>query len=153
MTITALEAAVKALYDYLSANMAAKVTELNTRYSDSMGNIKHWYAGNMPTAEPEFPSVAIVGYGWTPKRQMSVALHITNDIRLVVFYGADDIEIRFNRLCRYAIGLVELCRTGEAAIGYQVHLRETVTITDIMDTQPFLQGIIIPVTLEKSEEY
>jgi hypothetical protein len=153
MTLTALEAAVNALHTYLSTNMAAKVSDLNTRYTDTMASIKIWYKGNLPTVIPEYPSVAIVGNSWTPKRQMAVALHVTNEIRLTVFYGDEDLEVRFNRLCRYALGLVELCHTGEASIGYQVHFKDAIAVTDVLDAQPFIQGIIIPVILEKSEEF
>ncbi len=153
MTLTLLEAAINALHTYLSTNMAAKVINLNTRYSDTMEDVKTWYRGNMPTAMPEYPSVALVGTGWTPKRQMAVALHVTNEISIVTFYAHDNLETRFNRLCRYALGLVELCNAGEASMGYQVKLLDRVVVTEVMDTQPFLQSVIIPVVLEKAEAF
>ncbi len=153
MTLILLEGAITTLHTYLSTNMAAKVANLNTRYSDTMEDIKAWYKGSAPTASPEYPSIAIVGTGWTPKRQMALALHVENEISLVVFYGHDNLETRFNRLCRYAIGLIELCNTGAKGMGYQIHFRDRVTITEVMDANPFLQAAIIPVILDKAEDF
>ena len=153
MTLTLLEGAINALHDYLSGAIVAKVADLNTRYSDEMPDIKAWYKGNMPTAVPEYPSVALVGTGWTPKRQMALALHVENEISLVVFYGDDDLEQRFNRLCRYTIGLIELCNTGATTIGYKVDFRERVALTEVMESQPSLQDVIIPVILDKAEDF
>jgi hypothetical protein len=153
MTLTLLEGAVDALHTYLAAAMAAKVISLNTRYSDTLPNIKTWYKGNTPISSPEFPSVALVGTGWTPKRQMAAALHVENEISLIVFYGHNDLEVRFDRLCRYAIGLIELCAAGEATLGYTVHFRGRVAVTDVLEAQPYLQGITIPVILDKAENF
>jgi hypothetical protein len=153
MTLLLLEGAVNTLHTYLAANMAAKVINLNTRYSDTMEDIKTWYKGNMPISSPEFPSVAIAGSGVVPRVQRALSLHMAAEISLVVFVGHDDIEVRFNRLCRYALGLIELCHTGEHAMGYHVNFLGRITVTDTLETTPFVQGIIIPVTMEQIEDF
>jgi hypothetical protein len=65
----------------------------------------------------------------------------------------DDVELRFRRLNRYAIALMELCREGEASLGYAMWLGSQIQVTEPMDTQPYLQGIIIPLTMERQEDY
>ena len=153
MTLTLLEGAIDALNTYLTANIMAKVADLNSRYSDDMPDIKIWYLGNTPTAEPEYPTVVIQGIGMLPKAQRALSLQMQNEVNLIVFVGDDDVEVRFRRLCRYALGLIELCNAGEGSMGYHVYFTGAITVTDTMDTQPFLQGIIIPVILEQIEDF
>lgn len=155
MTIELLEAAVDALQSHLEDNMAAKVSELNTRYGDDyeLVDIKAWYPGNLPQSTPEAPSVVIHGAGFSPGDQRLANIMITNGITVIVFVGDDNVEARFRKLCRYAVGIVELLGTAKASIGYITKLSGQVAVTDAMDTQPFLQGITIPVSLARAEDY
>jgi len=154
MTLALLEGAIDALSAYVQANMAAKVTELNTRYGDSLlvEPVKY-YDGSLPASTPSQPSMAFHGEDWMPNEQRLANLYVANDITIVVFVGDNDVEKRFRKLCRYALGLTELLRTAKDSIAYVVKLRAAVTLTDSMDTQPFLQGIMIPVSLEQMEDY
>ena len=75
---------------------------------------------------------------------------LANNITIIVFVGDDNVENRFRRLARYTVGIVELLRTAKDNISYVVKLAGQAAITEPMNTQPFLQGYTIPVTLEKA---
>lgn len=155
MTLELLEGAVNALSDYLQTNMAAKVTELNTRYGDDyeLSNIDTWYVGSLPLSVPEYPSVVIQGVNWTPSMQRQANVDGTSRVDLVVFVGDNDLEARFRRLCRYGLALIELCHEDERSIGYIVGVSGAVALTDAIDTPTFLQGIIVPISMGKGETY
>ncbi len=155
MTIQLIETAVDALKAYLEAQMPAKITALNTRYGGTitLEAIKTYYSGNMPASTPESPSIVVHGGGFVPKEQRLASLMLANNITIIVFVGDDNVENRFRRLARYTVGIVELLRTAKDTIGYVVKLAGPADITEPMNTQPFLQGYTIPVTLEKAEEY
>ncbi len=156
MTIQLLEKAVEDLKAYLVAQMPAKVVALNARYADSitLEDIKTYYKGNLPQSTPESPSMALVGTNITPGDQRLAHLMLTNSITIAVFVGDDNVETRFVKLCRYSVGIVELLRTAKDSLStYVVKLAGTITVTDPMNTQPFLQGITIPVSLAKAEDY
>jgi hypothetical protein len=154
MSLNLLEGAVDALSAYLQANYAAKVAALNLRYGGTLvEEPKKYYLGNMPTSTPESPSVVIHGGAWSPKAQRLVNLHVANDISLVVFIGDNDVEDRFRKLCRHMLGIIEMLRTGEASMAYNVKLVGPMALTEPMNTQPFLQGIILPILLEQMETY
>ena len=154
MTLKLLEGAVDALSAYLQENYAAKVLELNARYGDALvEGPKKWYLGNMPLSTPESPSVVIHGGDWMPKEQRKVNLHVSNGVSLVVFIGDDDVEGRFRKLCRHALGIIEMLQAGEASMAYVVKLVGPMALTEPMNTQPFLQGMILPILLEQMETY
>lgn len=154
MTLLLLEGAVDALSAYVQENMEAKVAELNARYGgELLEDIKTYYDGSLPMSTPEQPSIAFHGEGWTPKEQRLASLYLSNEVTIVVFVGDNNIENRFRKLCRYALGLAELLRTAKDSINYVVKIRAAVTLTDSMDTQPFLQAIMMPVSLEQMEDY
>lgn len=155
MTIELIEAAVDDLKAYLEAQMPAKITALNTRYGGAitLESIKTYYTGNMPTATPESPSIVVHGGGFTPKEQRLASLMLANNVTIVVFVGDDNVETRFRKLARYTVGIVELLRTAKDSIAYVVKLSGPVDITEPMNTQPFLQGMTIPVTMEVMENY
>ena len=154
MTIYLLEKAVDQLDTYLEANITTKLADLNARYTDdTLEAIKHWYKGSLPLVIPENPSVVIHGNGWVPVTQRAANLHHVNQLDLIIFVGLDDVEKRFRRLCRYILGFLELCRTGESSIGYRITIGARVTMTDAMTTAPFLAGMILPLNLEQIETY
>jgi hypothetical protein len=154
MTVYLLEKAVDQLDSYLEANVAAKITDLNTRYTDdTLPSIAHWYKGSLPLVIPENPSAVIHGNSWTPVDQRADNLHLVNRVDLIVFHGHDDVEKRFRRLCRYILGFLEMCRTGESTIGYRITVAGQVTLTDAMTTAPFMAGMILPLNLEQIETY
>lgn len=154
MTLALLEGAVDALSAYIQTNMTAKVVALNTRYGDDLLNdIAVYIDGSLPFSTPDTPAVVFHGENWMPGDQRLANIFVTNNISIVVFVGDDNIENRFRKLCRYALGITELLRTAKDNISYIVKIRGTVELTDSMSTQPFLQGIIIPVSLEVMEDY
>jgi hypothetical protein len=154
MTLILLEGAIDALSVYLQANYAAKVAALNLRYGGTLvEEPKKWYLGNMPLSTPESPSVVIHGGDWMPKAQRKASLHVSNAVSLVVFVGDDDVENRFRKLCRHALGIIEMLQAGEASMAYVVKLVGPMALTEPMNTQPFLQGVILPILLEQMETY
>jgi len=154
MTLLLLEGAVDALSAYVQANMPDKVAELNARYEDSLlVNPVTYYDGSLPQSTPTQPSVAFHGEYWTPVEQRRASIYITNNVTIVVFVGDSDVEQRFRKLCRYALGITELLRTAKDSIDYTVKVGGPVALSDPMNTQPFLQAIMIPVSLEQFEEY
>jgi hypothetical protein len=154
MTLRLLEGAVDALSTYLQTNYAAKVLALNARYGGTLVEApKAYYLGNMPTSTPESPSVVIHGGAWTPKAQRVQNLHVSNDVSIVVFIGDDNVENRFRKLCRHMLGIVEMLQAGEASMAYNIKLVGPMALTEPMNTQPFLQGMILPILLEQMETY
>ncbi len=153
MTLTLIEGAIDALYTYLEANMAAKVVAINARYADAyvLENIKTWYRGNFPHSLPEHPSIVLEGANWTPRMQKSTDLYGNCVINIVVLYGSDKPEDRFRILSRYAIAVIELLNAGQASMGYSFKFVAPVTISDTLVTPQFLQGVTIPIALEKME--
>ena len=154
MTIYLLEKAVDQLYAYLYANMVAKIADLNTRYTDDiLDDIAKWYKGSLPLVNPANPSISIHATGLVPARRMGATLQVLNGISIVIVVGSDDVEKRFRKLCRYTVGILELLQTGEATTGYKIVLGDRIALTETMATPPFLQGVIIPVTLGQVETY
>ena len=154
MTLTLLEGAVDALNTYVQANMAAKISALNTAYGDSLLTAPvAYYVGNVPDEMPEFPSIALQGDGWTLETQTKYTLEVKNNINIYVYVADQDISVRFKKLCRYALAIVELLNTGEASYGYTHFITGKVEISDTLAAPSFLQAIMIPVELCKAEEY
>ncbi len=155
MTIKLIEEAVVQLHAYLSANIAAKVADLRTRYTDTaLPDIKAWYLGNIPASAPEYPSVVIHAADWQPGvLQKPTNMDVINTLNLIVFYADPDFELRFRRLSRYCVGLLELCNAGQHTYGYVFKVTGAVTFWDTMKPAPYLQGVTIPITLSKGETY
>jgi len=157
MTLKAVEEAIRLLDIYLEANIAAKIVVLNARYADSttLGDIKKWYLGSLPIVTPENPSICLHGTGWTALSagQRKDSLEIANQVDLVIFIGDSVVENRFKKLCRYVIGLLELCQAYEYSSGYSFSIGGQVRMTDAMSTAPFLAGIIVPIIMTKVEDF
>lgn len=155
MTLGLLEAAMDALGGYLETHMANKVTELNARYSDeyALKNVKAWHYGNLPTAMPESPSVVLHGADWRPGMQKPTNLQAVSLINVLVFVGSDKPEARFRMLCRYALGILELCNAGQSEIGYIFRVAGPVALTESLAPPEFLQAITLPVTIERMETF
>ena len=154
MTLTLLEGAVDAISDYIQANMSTKVAALNTRYGDSLlDDIVTYYVGSLPLSTPEVPSVAFHAMNWMPGEQRLANLEVTNSIDVITFVGDDNITNRFRKLARYGMAIVELARTAKGNIAYTVKIGGQVELTDYMSTTPYLQGIIVPLTFTKYEDY
>ena len=149
MSLELLEAAITDLSTYLQAGMAAKVIALNAEYDDSvtLTDIAKWYEGNLPTAQPEYPSVCLQGLSWRPEEQTATELFIKNFINVLVFVGDDNDQDRFKRLCRYARGIVELVAEGESSYGYLSKLEGDIVVSDTLNAPPFLQAVVIPISL------
>ncbi len=149
-----LEGALDNLAAYLMSHIGTKVTELNTRYPDLvLVNPVRWYLGNLPSALPEQPSICIQAPGWSPIAQRKGSIHGAFNLNLFVFVGHADEETRWRRLCRYMLGLIEMCHTGESIIGYKVRVASKVDISDALDPPLFLQSIYLPIIMEQIENF
>lgn len=154
MSLGLLEAAINALESYLSGNMAAKLDGLDAEYGDlTLDDISVWYKGALPQAMPSHPSVCLHGEAWDPEEQRHVNLLVANLINIIVFVGDPQEDIRFKKLCRYARAIVELLQEGEDTYGYEWFLEGRIEPSDSLATPPFLQAIVIPVSLKKLESY
>ena len=155
MTLELVEAAVDALSTLLQDAVSAKVIELNARYGDDIAlvNPLAWYVGGYPMAMPEQPSVALVAISWMPLTERRANIDGETRIDIAVFVGGNELEDRYRRLCRYAIGVIEMVKAGEHSSGYKINIAGPVALTDVMDTPSFLQAVIVPVTAGKTEEY
>jgi len=154
MTLELLEGALDALYQYLSAGMDSKVAALNARYNDTitLESIKKWYPGALPFNYPETPSIAISGVKLSPGSQQSPGLFESNNVfNIVVMVGDAEPEVRFRKLCRYALGIVELLLPDDVVEGYEVFFEGDFSLSDVLSTPDFLQAINIPVRLHAFE--
>ena len=155
MALLLIEEAVDQLYSYLNTNLAAKLTELNTRYGDAvtLENIKTYYQGAMPFNYPEVPSIALVARGMRPEEgQITTVIEGNNLIDIVVMVGEADLEKRFRLLSRYALAIIELLiGSFESATGYCFYFNGPLEFSDVLNTPDFLQGVQIPVRLYKIE--
>lgn len=148
MTLALLEAAIDALQTYLAANIVAKLDALDAEYGDfTLDDVRAWYKGNVPQAMPQYPSVCLHGEAWNPEEQMDTELYIKNFINLIVFVAEDDEAQRFKKLCRYARAMIELLQEGESSYGYIHWLEGRVEVTDALAAPPFLQAVVVPVSL------
>ena len=155
MTLALLEAAVDALYSYLNANMADKLDALDTEYGDfTLDDIKAWYKGALPHASlPEYPSICLLGESWEANDQLSTDLEVHNHITVIIFVGDDNEEVRFRKLCRYARAVVELLNSGEASYGYTHFIDGRIELSESIRSEPFLQAVAVPISLQKWEAY
>ena len=156
MTLGLLEAAIDALYAYLSGNIAAKLNVIDARHSDfTLEDIKAWYQGALPFNYPEVPSVTIAGRTNRLNRSElgDDTIEVQNYIDVIVIVGDADPETRFRRLCRYALAVVELLKDGEATYGYTHYFEDEIGLSDILATPDFLQAVRIPIRLWKDEDY
>lgn len=155
MSLALLEAAVEALDTYLEANIAVKITELNTEYEDSLlVAMKNWYVGQFPRALPEYPCCAIVGEEWEALEQSAVNFRVANRITVVIFVGEDKEQVRFQKLCRYARAIVELCEAGDASMGYEFYLNGAVRLSEVFTgAEAWIQAVGIPIILYSFESY
>ena len=96
MTIAMIEAAVDALATYLQANITAKVTELNVRYSDSVALVdpKAWYIGSYPHSIPEALYMVEVEVYRLPDRPKVSDLIAEATERTVYLLVSEDTELQ-----------------------------------------------------------
>lgn len=155
MSLGLLEAAIDALESYLSDNMADKLAELTAEYDDgiTLDDINTYYKGAFPREIPAHPSAVLHGEAWDPEEQRNVNLLVSNMINVVIFVGDADEAQRFKKLCRYARAVIELLQEGEDTYGYEHFLEGRVEPSDSLATPPFLQAIVVPVSLKKLESY
>lgn len=154
MTVTYIEGALDALAAYLQANWAAKVSTLATRYSDAgLVDAKAWYLGNLPQEAPEYPSIALVGTGVTPGMQFQEQLEQQHGFTIAIIVGEDNGELRFRRLSRYAVGMLELLQPANGPSGYRTELNGLAQFTDILAEAPYLQSLTLPILMNSLETY
>jgi len=157
MTLGLIEAAVDALHTYLSANFAAKVATLNTRYSDAypLIDVKTWYKGGLPHVFPEVPSACLLGTSVDvrPATMGRASTQVMSRIDILFMVGDDSIEARFRKLSRYALGTLELLQAGEASYGYRHEIPDVLAISDLLTEPQFLQAIRVPVIVRRNESY
>ena len=155
MTIKLLEGAVEDLSAYIQANLDAKITTINARYADGLTLLPpdKYYDGSIPLSLPNPVSIVFHGIGWTPTEQRLANVLLLNRVAIVVFVADNDVERRFKKLCRYAVCLTELLQSAKGNLAYVVKLNGAVDLTEPQATGQFLQGIIVPVSLQAMETY
>jgi hypothetical protein len=153
-TAPLLEGAIDALDAYVEANMAAKITAINAQYGDSLLETpKGYYLGNVPQELPESPSICFQGEDWNPEMQNLYRLQVSNDINIFVYVGDTDPTQRFRKLSRWAQALAEMLNEGEASYGFTHSYRGRVALSDTLRSPSFLQAVMMPVSLKKTESY
>lgn len=149
-----IESAVDALRTYLEANMAAKVTEINTENGDSLlVDVSEWLTGEIPIECPIVTSVIIRPAEMEVKYESAAYITVKSHLQLVVLVGDPDDTQRFRKLSRYAQALFELVHDWEAtwADQYSVFWEGNWSWSSAMEEDPFLQGVLLPVQLVKQE--
>lgn len=126
MTWELMEAAVDAVTAILATNIAAKVTELNTRYGDSVtlaaiaaGSIYH---GEPTTIQAPPALIVVPGTSADPgKLGGGGAIELMHSVDVICFalgqVGADDLT---RRVERYALGVLEIVRDNMPLSGFNV---------------------------------
>lgn len=151
MTLGLLEPAVDLVADYIEDNIAAKVISLNTRYSDTLPDVAAYYRGELPARTPASPSVCVRGSGFAPGIERAANVELTYALDVVIFVGHNDPQRRFDMLCRYTVGLVELVRAAQTPT-YRIRLSGNARMTEVLTTE-FLQGFIIPFAVKTTESF
>lgn len=111
MALTLTEGAVDALNTYLQANMAAKLTALNTAYNDgiTLAAPAAYYLDEMSLEEvPSFPIVFILGRRATVERYNASFTDATHEIDIGVMVLEQTSETLQRRLYRYMRAIWEL---------------------------------------------
>lgn len=152
MTITLLEPVVDTILDYLVTNMPAKVTSLNSRYADTLPNIAGVYRGELPQRMPVSPSICVRGSGFRPKAQRAANLELQYAIDVIVFVCNDDPERRYEMICRYVVGVLELVNAVQT-VSLRIRLSGSSRFTDTSESPDFLQGFIISLVADVTESY
>ncbi len=152
MTLTLMEGAIDALYNYINSNIAAKLVSINARYTDTLTAPEKYYKGELPAATPEKISLCLRGSSFQPKLQRAATLDVLYNVDLILFIGESNVERRFLMLSRYTVALVEMLRSAQTT-SYIIRLGGPVRLTESIEAPPFLQGMIIPVIMETAETY
>lgn len=152
MALELIEGAVDALKTYLSANMADKVTALNTEYDDgiTIENMKAWYVAMMP-AVPEYPACIILGKHGSPEGEGEGWIKSQHEIDVMVLVTDQDTQNLQRKLFRYIRAMIELAKASRSTIGYQVNIGGW-DFSDIYAAQSdFLSGSKLTLFLNKYE--
>lgn len=119
-----IEEAVDVLKDYLSANMAAKLNELDTEYGDfELEDVQGWYIAEL-SAIPEYPSVIILGDRTDIDGGGDEFQRYSHIIMIACLASDADAERLRRRLYRYIRAVAELIRAGEASFDYITILKQ-----------------------------
>lgn len=126
MTWQLMEAAIDAVKDVLTGNISAKVTELNTRYGDSV-TLADVVSDSIYHGEPtqiQNPPALLVVPGVSRDPQVLGGggdIKLSHNVDVICFalgqLGADDLT---RRVERYALGVLEIVRDNRPLSGYSV---------------------------------
>lgn len=152
MTVELIEAAMNALSAHLQDNMAAKLVALEVEYADfELDDIRAWYLGEIPIELPEYPSIVIRASSMLPDIVRNSNVDAVSAFDVICLVGDVDVEQRFRKLARYARAVFELLHDG--VTGYIVVCSGEWRFSEVMPSSPFLQGLSMPVTLNKVEAF
>jgi hypothetical protein len=114
-----IEAAIDAVKDYLSANMAAKLDVLDAEYGDFvLADIQRYYIAELSEV-PEQPAILVLGDRSTITEAFAKMRGI-HTITVAIVATDQDAEQLRRRLYRYARAIVELMQTARGSIAYMV---------------------------------
>lgn len=151
MTLALMEAAIAAVYTYLSTNMAAKLDALDTEYADwVLADIKAWYRAEV-TAVPEFPSCFILSESTDVKTEGAGWLNSAHTITIAYLVSDADTEKLRKRLYRYARATMELLIEGRATMGYEIVFTRVDFSPMFSRAGEFLSDARLVVSLSKTE--
>ncbi len=119
MTLKLMEGAVGAAKTYLSAGMAAKLTALNTEYSDgiTLANVKTWYTAEV-SAVPEYPAGFILAESGTILGEGNGWVKSAHAMTIAFLIGDANAETLRTRLYRYIRAAIELLIEARSSAGW-----------------------------------
>jgi len=124
VVLALIEKVVDDLNTYLTANMAAKLTALNTEYSDgiTLVDIKTYYIAEVQ-AIPEYPSIFLLGDNVEVLSEGGSWLKSGNNLDIIVFVGDPNTTTLRRRIYRYIRALIELLVAARTSQGWAVNFK------------------------------
>jgi|GEM_PF-1614529 len=157
MGMTGMEAALQAVEDTLSANMAAKITALNDEYGDGieLSDIITYSWDKRNFAAQEYPACVLDDIKSIPEEQYMMGMSMRHLIDVyVVAVGSDAKELK-QRLFRYVRAIWEILTSNHTlgGVSHSVGFGETEygpTFTE--KERKYLKSIAIEIEVYKKEE-
>jgi len=154
-----MESAVKALIDYFTANMSAKLTAITTDKGDalSLGTVKVYYDAEQGDV-PEYPAIFVLGETTDIPEEGTGWVRGQNHISVVALLTDQDASKLKKKCYRYSRAITELVKEaweGRASNGFlYVTAIEGLAYSPIMTQkgQGAISDVTVRVMLEKVEE-
>lgn len=162
MTKILIEEAIDDLYDYLYANIAAKLVAIRMEYTDDflLEDIPSngWHLGDLPIEMTVLPCLTIRAQGQNLDFVWPTQLLGRHYIQIVIAVGQPeyDASTRFRRLARYARAIFELVQEWQSPTGagaYEVIWDGQMKFSGVMPVEPYIQAVGISLQLIRKEAY